>query len=50
MFWFFISDCKKVISDFVFFILKIYDSAWFNNMFQNSVLGSSLMSEELIEL
>ncbi len=50
MFWFFISHCKKVISNFVFFILKIYDSAGINNMFQNSVLGSSLMSGELIEL
>jgi hypothetical protein len=50
MFWFFISQCKKVISNFVFLFLKIYDSARFNNMFQNSVLGSSLMSKELIEL
>jgi hypothetical protein len=50
MFWFFISHSKKVFGDFVFLFLKIYDSARFNNMFQNSVLGSSLMSEELIEL
>jgi hypothetical protein len=50
MFWFFISHCKKVISNFMFFILKIYDSAQFNNMFQNSVLGLCLMSQQLREL
>ncbi len=30
--------------------MKIYDSAQFNNMFQNSVLDSCLMSQELIDL
>jgi hypothetical protein len=50
MFWFFISHCKKVIGDFVIFILKIFDSEKFNSMFQNCILDSCLMSQELIEL
>jgi hypothetical protein len=50
MFQFFISHCKKVISDYVFFCLKIYDSAGFNKMFKNSVLGFCLMSQEVREL
>jgi hypothetical protein len=50
MFWFFILHCKKLLAIFYFLFLKIYDSARFNNMVQNSVLGSSLMYEELIEL
>ncbi len=41
---------KKLLAILCFLFMKIYDSARFNNMFQNSVLGSSLMSEELIEL
>ncbi len=41
---------KKLLVIFCFLFLKIYDSAQFNSMFQNSVLGSSIMSEELIEL
>jgi hypothetical protein len=41
---------KKLLAILCFLFLKIYDSARFNNMFQNSVLGYSLMSEELIEL
>jgi hypothetical protein len=50
MIWFFISHCKKVISNFYILFLKIYDSARFNNMFQKKVLGSCLMSQELTEL
>ncbi len=46
MFWFFISHCKKLLVILCFLFMKIYDSARFNNI----VLGSSLMSEELIEL
>ncbi len=50
MFWFFSCTVKKLLAILCFLFLKIYDSARFNNMFQNSVWGSSLMSEELIEL
>ncbi len=42
---FFISHCKKIIGDFLFLFLKIYDSARFKYMFQNSVLGCSLMTQ-----
>ncbi len=51
MYRFFISHCKKLLAIIMCFLfLKIYDSARFNNMFQNSVFGSCLMSQELIEL
>jgi hypothetical protein len=36
------------MSDLVFLFLNIYDSARFKIIFQNSVLGCSLMSQELI--
>jgi hypothetical protein len=50
MFDFLTRTVKKLLAILCFLFLKIYDSAWFNNMFQNSFLGSCLMSQELIEL
>jgi hypothetical protein len=44
---FFILRCLKVVKDFVFLFLNIFDSAQLKNMFKNSVLGCSFMSQEL---
>jgi hypothetical protein len=41
---------KKLLAILCFLFLKIYDSARFNKMFQDTVLDSYLMFQELIKL